>query len=386
MKIGLCAGSYDPLTLGHEDVFKQAAELVDKLIILVSFNKDKKGQLGINDRLHCLKNFVKEHNLTNVEVMYNDTEYTVKFAERHNVNYLFRGLRNSQDLVYEENVRFLNNSLNPNIKTVYLPAGKGLEQISSSLVRSLIGYEGWEMEVRKYVSPFVLKTLMINKHKEELSKFWHWDGVMKFTDKTSDFEVIKGSMSNITSDVSSKWFNIIIDKYSETHRMYHNLEHISRMLRQCKNHLGGRTNQVLNYDLLKYAIFFHDIIYDPKSKTNEVDSANLFKEFSEEAKLSVELTNDVIVAIIQSANHMLGSSNPNIQMFLDLDMFILCSSESLFSSYCEKIRQEYSFVPDEIYNVKRSEFLASIKEYPLKSNYFKNHEAIKLNFKRNFKL
>lgn len=154
VKKALYAGSFDPFTNGHLSIVEKASELFDKVIIGIACNSDKKRCTGsvynmkdaINDQLKAL-------NLDNVIVVTIDG-LIADFCAKQGVNYLVRGLRDTSDYLYEENIAKINNEINPNLKTIYFRADNDV--ISSSMVRELWRYG---KSVSQYVPKEIHKLL-----------------------------------------------------------------------------------------------------------------------------------------------------------------------------------------------------------------------------------
>ena len=134
---GVYAGSFDPITIGHMDVIKRSSGLFDTLTVLVAKNPDKKGFLPVEDRVKLIEEAVKEEGLNNVKVAY-DNGLTVNFAKEQNAQYLVRGLRNGKDFEGELDLFMINNRLDSNLDTVFIPTKPDMSMISSSNVRGIL--------------------------------------------------------------------------------------------------------------------------------------------------------------------------------------------------------------------------------------------------------
>ncbi|MDR3308431.1 MAG: pantetheine-phosphate adenylyltransferase [Tannerella sp.] len=130
----LFAGSFDPFTIGHDAIVRRALNLVDRLIIGVGVNKEKKYLFPIEQRLSS----IMELYASCVTVISYDT-LTVDFAREQNVDYIIRGVRNMADFEFEKNVARMNFELS-GIETVFLFAEHQYEHISSTIVRELLHY------------------------------------------------------------------------------------------------------------------------------------------------------------------------------------------------------------------------------------------------------
>ena len=224
--------------------------------------------------------------------------------------------------------------------------------------------------------------------------------------------------------ISKSWYNKLFHLYSESHRAYHNWTHVQdvissldflidniqqrRQQQQPTSTSAEVTEQ--NVAVLTLAAFFHDAIYNPKSSTNEQDSADLFVQFVRElyhgiikspglsskeqddnsntittttttnsdstnssntninnSKVDIEtkstISSKVIKCILATQTHITSSlqahqSNDTITaLFLDADMSILGKSAKVYDRYASCIRREYQFVERAMYCLKRAEIL-----------------------------
>lgn len=151
------------------------------------------------------------------------------------------------------------------------------------------------------------------------------------------------------------------DEYQKPHRFYHNLNHIRHMLETFTNHCGNMTKGVSE---IIAAIWLHDIVYDPKAHDNEERSAEVARrdllkcvtDLGEKTDLSIPL---VMELILSTKTHRKGL--PLIDLFCDLDLFILAEKKDVYTQYLTNIRREYSFVPLEIYTFERTKILQKIR-------------------------
>jgi len=135
MKTGIFAGSFDPITRGHEDIVLQAMPLFDEIIIAIGVNIDKKYAFPLEDRIKWIKNTFAEY--PKVKVV--DYEgLTVDLCKKMNAGFIIRGLRNIADFEYETIIAEANKKLNPEVKTVFFLSDPTLRCISSTVIRDLI--------------------------------------------------------------------------------------------------------------------------------------------------------------------------------------------------------------------------------------------------------
>lgn len=126
------AGSFDPVTVGHEDIIRRAALLCDRLLVTVMYNPAKAGCFAVEERLALLRKVTAD--IPNVEVdAWNGL--MVDYVRKTDADYVVRGIRGSADLESETNLAELNRRLLPGLETVFLLTKPELACISSSAVR-----------------------------------------------------------------------------------------------------------------------------------------------------------------------------------------------------------------------------------------------------------
>lgn len=157
MKRALYAGSFDPTTNGHMWVVEEGARLFDELIVVVGQNPHKRGAWSIEERVAILTECCAH--LRNVEVRRFDGRYLVRVAAEIGARYLLRGLRNAADFAYEQTIHNVNRDLAPTVETVFLVTPRELAEVSSSTVRGMVGFQGWQDIVARYVPAPVLRKL-----------------------------------------------------------------------------------------------------------------------------------------------------------------------------------------------------------------------------------
>lgn len=135
MKIGVFAGSFDPITRGHEDIVLQALPLFDEIIIAIGVNIDKKYAYPLEQRIKWIENTFAEYPKVKV-VSYEGL--TVELCRKMNAGFIIRGLRNTTDFEYESIIAEANKKLNPEVETVFFLSDPTVRCISSTVVRDLI--------------------------------------------------------------------------------------------------------------------------------------------------------------------------------------------------------------------------------------------------------
>ena len=151
MRIGVYPGTFDPPTLGHADIIRRGATLVDRLIIGVTTNPSKNPMFTPDERMAMVRREVAAMGIANVEVV-GFNALLMKFAEAQGATVILRGLRAVADFEYEYQMAGMNQQLNPGIETVFLMADVGLQPIASKLVKEIALFGG---DIARFVSPAV---------------------------------------------------------------------------------------------------------------------------------------------------------------------------------------------------------------------------------------
>jgi pantetheine-phosphate adenylyltransferase len=157
VKIAVYPGTFDPITLGHLDIIRRGAHLVDKLVIGVTTNPSKEPMVTTAERLAMVEREVRDIP-GNIEVVEFDS-LLMEFAERQAATAILRGLRAVADFEYEFQMAGMNQQLNDDIETVFLMADVSLQPIASKLVKEIARYGG---AIDKFVTPGVAED--VRKH------------------------------------------------------------------------------------------------------------------------------------------------------------------------------------------------------------------------------
>ena len=151
--IAVYPGTFDPITLGHEDVVRRATQLFDTLIVAVAAGHHKKALFSLEERMDMVRELVKPYPQVSVEPL----EGLVRdFVVQRGGKAMVRGLRAVTDFDYEFQLAGMNRALAPDVETVFLTPGDHYQFISSTLVREIATLGG---EVDKFVSPLVVQRL-----------------------------------------------------------------------------------------------------------------------------------------------------------------------------------------------------------------------------------
>jgi len=149
-------GTFDPITVGHIDIIKRAAQIFDDLTIGIAANPSKNPLFSIEER----KNFVEkalenEKNLKKLNIV-GFSGLLVDYAQENGITVLIRGLRAISDFEYEFQMSCMNTKLNSNIQTIFLPASDNVQFISSRFVKQIASLNG---DISQLVPPTVEKSL-----------------------------------------------------------------------------------------------------------------------------------------------------------------------------------------------------------------------------------
>ena len=154
-RIAVCAGSFDPITVGHEDIVRRALTFADRVIVAVAHRatQAKRGVFSVEERLELIRAvFAGEPRVEAAEFQ----GLLVDFAESRGASLVVRGLRGVTDFEYEFQMALMNRAMRPAIETVFLPTSPESSFISASLVREIASLGG---DVSAFVSPVVLERL-----------------------------------------------------------------------------------------------------------------------------------------------------------------------------------------------------------------------------------
>ena len=155
MKKAVCPGSFDPVTNGHIDIIKRAAELFDEVTVLVVTNPDKKCVFSPEERCDLIRKATEDIGGIKVDSF---SGLLADYVKKNGINAIVKGIRSSSDFEYEFQMALANRSLAPNAETVFITADPQNMYVSSSLIRQIALFGG-------DVSDFVPKNIV-----EEIEK------------------------------------------------------------------------------------------------------------------------------------------------------------------------------------------------------------------------
>lgn len=147
-------GTFDPITLGHEDLVRRASRLFDRVVVAIAANPSKEPMFSLDERVDLAKSSLAD--LNNVEVSGYDG-LTVDFAQANDLGVIMRGLRAVSDFEYEFQLANMNQHLAADVETLFLTPKETYNFISSSLVREICSMGG---DISQFVSPVVNEALI----------------------------------------------------------------------------------------------------------------------------------------------------------------------------------------------------------------------------------
>lgn len=193
----------------------------------------------------------------------------------------------------------------------------------------------------------------------------------------SSFKLLLKNYTDQGSSIDAYW-NEINSRYNERHRYYHTPSHLHHLLME----LTAIKAQLKEWDALLFALYYHDIIYDPLRSDNEERSAILAKERMNHL-LVADAVMELAVHCIRATRSHVISDVTDVNFFTDADLAVLGQAPEVYKSYCSNIRKEYKVYPDELYHPGRSKLLCGFLQRTriFKTDYFykKYEEQARIN-------
>lgn len=192
--------------------------------------------------------------------------------------------------------------------------------------------------------------------------------MQNYTEPFQQYWAQFSSQLKLDSQQTSILFNLLFNAYTESQRYYHTIQHIV----ECLDMFHQVRDQLNDPIAVEWAIWFHDIVYDPQASDNEEQSADLMQKKCGHL-LSSDQIKKVYAWILATKKHK-PSNDQDLNYLLDIDLAILGSLRSRFVAYEQQIQQEYAWVEPELYKQKRAEVLRHFyKMQPLyQTEYFMN--------------
>lgn len=142
-------------------MIEQGVRMFDRFVVAIGINPDKKYRFSEGERLEMLQESTKE--FQNITIASYSNLYLIQYAQSMGATHILRGIRSGADFEYERAMRNINGDLDSGICTVFLMPPRNIAEVSSSMVKGLIGPAGWQKIVRKYVPAPVYQKLVQRK-------------------------------------------------------------------------------------------------------------------------------------------------------------------------------------------------------------------------------
>ncbi|MFC5800889.1 hypothetical protein [Streptomyces formicae] len=152
----------------------------------------------------------------------------------------------------------------------------------------------------------------------------------------------------------------LLARWSEPQRRYHTVDHLAAVLR----HIDTLEQYADDPDLVRLAAWFHDAVYLPERSTNEERSARLAEKALAEAGVPLKETNEVARLVRLTKTHAAQDGDSNGTVLCDADLAILASPPDAYAAYAAAVREEYGFVPDDVFRAGRADVLRQLLDLP----------------------
>ena len=143
------AGSFDPPTNGHLWMIRTAHDMFDELVVAVGENPNKHCTYSFDERVAMLKAACSD--FPNVQITAMKNRFLVEYAASIQADYIVRGIRSVSDYEFERSMRHINGDMQPEITTVFLMPPREFAEVSSTMIKGLIGPENWQEVLKRYV-------------------------------------------------------------------------------------------------------------------------------------------------------------------------------------------------------------------------------------------
>jgi len=158
-RVGLFPGTFDPITIGHQDIINRSLPLFDKLFIGIGRNVNKEPMFSVEQRLDWIREIYK--NNPKVEAVAFEG-LTIRCCQQVGANFILRGIRYVNDFEYEKAIADMNRSLDADIETVFLTCLPQYTSVASTLVRDVLKNGG---DVSQFLPDVVAAFLQQKKHR-----------------------------------------------------------------------------------------------------------------------------------------------------------------------------------------------------------------------------
>lgn len=371
MRRAVYAGSFDPITNGHLWMVERGAALFDELVVAIGVNPDKRYLFTLDERLEMLRAVTA--GFANVTVASFENLFLVHYARRVGADFILRGVRNEQDYGYERGMRYVNAEFDAGVQTVFLIPPRELVEVSSSFVKGLVGPDGWQEAIGRYVPEPVRQKFLDRGPGGKAAAGGPAVAPQQAAPRRQDGGRERNGPP--PAKLEPRWLALwrrigalgsgaaalkeLIALYGGSGRHYHNLEH----LRQCLAEFDGVRDLCGRPDAVEAAIFYHDAVYEPAGQENEERSARLAAETLRAHGVGETFCQSVAELILVT-RHADDPPDDDGRLLADIDLSILGRPPEEFDAYERAIRREYAAVPGEQFRAGRAAILRRLLERP----------------------
>lgn len=164
----------------------------------------------------------------------------------------------------------------------------------------------------------------------------------------------------VPSQLAGTLFEAVASRYAEPHRHYHTLDHIAAMFAT----LNSLDVQAAALPALELAVWYHDVVYDPRAADNEEQSAAFAGAQLRSTGIADRLSEEITRLILLTKSHRNESADRVGQLLLDSDLAVLGAATYVYDRYAAAIRQEYAWMPEDQYRAGRAQVLQRFLHRP----------------------
>lgn len=304
-------GAFDCPTMGHYHIVEKANKLFGEVVVVLAKNPNKKTMFTVNERVEMLTDMFKDLPKVRVDTL-SEHEYLVKYAEKIDATFLIRGIRDTIDFPYEQNIYRTNRTISNSVETIYLMPDDKFSLVSSSWVKGLIGMNGWCDVIKSQVTPLTLFKLQ-ERYVLDFTKMIYEELVttnILRTDKYAEIctHIVKGYSTNA----------------------YHGYSHIIAGIEGLREY--GKNVTPMMY----YAWLMHDVL------PTEDASSELAQRFMCYADNDDLHNRNYVKQLITATKHTTEQYDlEDEQLFASVDLLILSSSPEKYAEYMDNVYAEY---------------------------------------------
>ena len=167
-------------------------------------------------------------------------------------------------------------------------------------------------------------------------------------------------LGNFNAEIVGRTFERLCASYSEPHRRYHTLAHLTQLFDTLETH----GEEIGDGPRVAFACWYHDIVYDPRRQDNEAKSAERAMKELDDLGADAKLKSHVVQLILATKDHTVGGRDYDDDIFLDADFSILGAPEAAYREYAANVRAEYAHVDAQGWKAGRGAFLKKLAAAP----------------------